>query len=259
MFLPDFLGIGGNRSGSSWLWTTLRAHPQIWTPETKELHLFDRRMQRPPWKMVGRSPVVARLHYRKIFARSAFQGAVVRGELTPAYSVLSQRDVEWVHRTIPRAKILFIMRDPLERVWSQARKDMFSLIGVTPENAGEADFAEFLALPEVLARMDYATSIARWRRVYGEERVKILFLEECLAEPQQRLAELFEFLGVDPSKYIMPGDILTKKVNIAPPAPLPARFCELALPLIVPFVRRLRRELGERPLPWRDYHTEMAI
>ena len=41
---PDFIGIGAQKAGTTWLDRNLRAHPQIWMPERKELHYFDRRI-----------------------------------------------------------------------------------------------------------------------------------------------------------------------------------------------------------------------
>ena len=42
------------------------------------------------------------------------------GEITPAYSTLGPDDVRRVHRLVPDARIIFMMRNPVERVWSQA-------------------------------------------------------------------------------------------------------------------------------------------
>jgi hypothetical protein len=40
--LPDFLGIGAPRAGTTWLDRNLRAHPDLYLPDRKELHYFDR-------------------------------------------------------------------------------------------------------------------------------------------------------------------------------------------------------------------------
>ena len=40
---PDFLGIGANRGGSSWLYRVLAHHADVWLPPVKEIHHFDRR------------------------------------------------------------------------------------------------------------------------------------------------------------------------------------------------------------------------
>ena len=41
MALPHFLGIGAQKAATSWFWTNLRAHPEVWMPPFKELHYFD--------------------------------------------------------------------------------------------------------------------------------------------------------------------------------------------------------------------------
>src|SRR5215210_7377067 len=46
---PDFLGIGAQRSGTSWLAKNLSRHPDVWLPYTKELHYFDQRIKEPPF------------------------------------------------------------------------------------------------------------------------------------------------------------------------------------------------------------------
>ena len=39
---PDFLVIGAQRAGTTWLHRVLRQHPSLWLPPVKELHYFDR-------------------------------------------------------------------------------------------------------------------------------------------------------------------------------------------------------------------------
>src|SRR5262245_13183400 len=40
---PDFLGIGAQKAGTTWLYEQLRRHPDVWLPPEKELHYFDRK------------------------------------------------------------------------------------------------------------------------------------------------------------------------------------------------------------------------
>ncbi len=42
--LPDFLVIGAQKAGTTWLHHNLRLHPQIWMPEG-EVHYFDRKIK----------------------------------------------------------------------------------------------------------------------------------------------------------------------------------------------------------------------
>src|SRR3954453_9519065 len=41
--LPTFLGIGAPRTGTTWLHSNLRRHPEIWMTPVKEVHYFDKR------------------------------------------------------------------------------------------------------------------------------------------------------------------------------------------------------------------------
>ena len=45
--LPDFLGIGAQKAGTTWLHENLRCHPSLYLPDEKELHYFDWHFHRP--------------------------------------------------------------------------------------------------------------------------------------------------------------------------------------------------------------------
>jgi hypothetical protein len=137
--LPDFVGIGGHRCGSTWLWKNLQNHSGIWMPATKELHIFDRRLRsKPPW--FSNSPLAVRYYYRRFYFRSAARIGVVRGEITPAYMTFSASQVGFVKQVIPRARVLFMMRDPVERGWSHLGKDIPSVLRSADSPARERDY-----------------------------------------------------------------------------------------------------------------------
>mgnify|MGYP000274123449 CR=1 FL=1 len=72
--LPDFIGIGAMRSGTSWLGKQLKQHPGIWTASPKELHFFDRHFTNSPQA------------YARHFSDAPAEMAA--GEITPAYAIL---------------------------------------------------------------------------------------------------------------------------------------------------------------------------
>ena len=83
--MPDFIGIGAMRSGTSWLRRNLNRHPQIWMAEPKELHFFDRHFdeRKRAWLPAE--------HEAKVRYGESFCGAPVGrtvGEFTPAYAVM---------------------------------------------------------------------------------------------------------------------------------------------------------------------------
>src|SRR6478735_2243157 len=76
--LPDFLGIGAQKAGSSWLRANLRRHPELYLPPS-ELHFFDQHPSR------------GLAEYSRHFGATE---ARVKGEITPAYSVLPEDRVQ---------------------------------------------------------------------------------------------------------------------------------------------------------------------
>ena len=146
---PDFIGIGAPRTGTTWLYEHLSRHPNIWMPPVKEIHFFDRvdgfsMMERKfrldlknkaasyifPNKKKNRTPNICwDLNY--FFRRPDFnwysslflpERDQVTGEITPAYSLLDQKIVEKIFTYYPSMRIIFLMRDPIERAWSHAIK-----------------------------------------------------------------------------------------------------------------------------------------
>ena len=157
--LPNFLCIGAQRTGTTWLYKNLKNHPEVWMPLVKEIHYFDEKENYnslPPldrfnynyrrykrrWFLINASlkkksgqfnpdfkkfPWYAKYllnfrndtWYASLFERGAGK---TLGEITPEYAILSPESVADIHRLMPDAKIIFIMRDPMQRAWSHALK-----------------------------------------------------------------------------------------------------------------------------------------
>ena len=155
---PSFLGIGAQKAGTTWLYQNLKAHPGVALPPEKELHFFDeKRAARGSvlGRILGKTTEAARWrrqfrrHARRV-ARTAsladvgwlgryFFGAWddawygslfapasdrTTGEVTPSYAVLDSEQVARARQLIPDARIVFLMRNPIERAWSHAMMEV---------------------------------------------------------------------------------------------------------------------------------------
>lgn len=250
MFLPDFIGIGGHRCGSSWLWTHIRRHPKVWTPGAKELHFFDRKLQSGAiGPRVSHSAALTRLYYARYFLKSGPRRDLVRGEFTPAYGIMSREEIAFVHAVVPEARLLLIMRDPVEALWSHLRKDFRDQTGAPLEEASDDALLAFARRDAVALRRDYPRMLENWQSAYPAERIKPLFFEDCMADPARHLAEIWGFLGLgDGARYAEAGD-LQAKVNARPYSKIPGVLRDFALEEYRPISRRLSEMLG-RPTPW---------
>ncbi len=242
---PDFLGIGAQKAGTTWLSNNLAPHPGIWMPPLKEIHYFDEKMGDPsnallriPAKLLGRS-VTDRRWRRQVRQRTArhlrvarkrgpkalsgrdllwelryyaakpddrwyaalFEGGggQVAGEITPAYSMLEPAAISHVHALMPDAKIIFMMRNPIERAWSQATMSFDKLKKRPIDTAEEHELQRNFGSRGSRLRTDYLRTLENWGSLYPEDRIFVGFLEDVNFFPGELLKSLYGFLGVDPS------------------------------------------------------------
>jgi hypothetical protein len=242
--MPRFLGIGAMRAGTSWLARRLAEHPSIHLPR-KEIHFFDRKIER---RKVPLLPVdaEARLRYGIRFARGSLRGRIA-GEFTPAYAVLAPDRIATVHAWMPGLKLIYIMRDPVERAWSQAKHDYASFLRRDAARAPREELIAFFERPAVRARGDYATCLDNWLRFFGREQLFVTTLEDVARDPALALDGVFRFLGTDPAAA--PRSDLATPVHRSAATPMPGWVRAYLEETLRPDDRRVEEVLGRRP-PW---------
>src|SRR6185436_2929698 len=157
--MPRFLGIGAMRAGTSWLAENLRRHPRIWIGR-KELHFFDRRLHSRLVPLLDEDRE-ARLRYTVRFLPGTLRNKVT-GEFTPRYAILDQPVIARIHTWMPDARLLLILREPVERAWSQARHDYQEFRKTPVARVAPSELADYFNEPAVRQRGDYATCLKNW-------------------------------------------------------------------------------------------------
>lgn len=190
--LPDFLIIGGMRCGSTTLTNILKSQQGIFVPERKELHYFDQR-----------NPQIRSIDdYRHHLLQAADSQLI--GEATPDY-LTSRGCAMRIHRDLPDVKLIIILRDPVRRAWSHYRFSVANCREIEPfENALRLE-AERLAHPihehdiffSYQQRGRYIEHIQTYLTWFNPDQLHIVLLEELIANPEESIARLFEFLNLD--------------------------------------------------------------
>ena len=193
--LPDFLVIGGMRCGSTTLHNVLSAHSQIYLPDTKELHFFDRR-----------NPVMGDdlTQYKAAFAGCSDEQ--ICGEITPDY-LTTPGCAQRIAATLTQPKLVVILREPSARLCSHYLMSVAN--GVEPHTLNEALDLEASRLQQqddvsdifhsYYQRSDYLPHLQRYQQQFGRDSLHVLFLEELNNNPQPVLERLLLFLGVTPT------------------------------------------------------------
>jgi hypothetical protein len=181
---PDFVGVGAQRAGTSWWFRgAIEPHPDYQAPGElpKELHFFDRY-----WD--GDVPDDLAERYARLFPRP--EGSFT-GEWTPRY----MSDF-WVppllRRVAPEARILAMLRDPLDRYRSAIARE--SALAADEQADGRVPLA---VVSDAVWRGFYGEQVGRLLELFPRERVLVLQYERCRAEPEAELARTCEFLGIE--------------------------------------------------------------
>ena len=188
--LPDFLGIGSQKSGTTWLHAQLRAHPELFLPDEKEVHYFDWNFHEP----LG-----------SYGCRFESAGRRVAGEITPGYAILPPDRIRFVSRTMPEVRLVYLMRDPVERAWSQVVMNAIEIDGEDPASISDEAWIARLGEPRVRRRGDHLAVLEAWRRFIPEDRICLGFFEEIADGPEVLLERVQRFLGVAPRPPVDTG------------------------------------------------------
>jgi hypothetical protein len=187
---PDFVGVGVQKAGTTWWFSLLEQHPGIYSHPGlhKERHYFARFAQTQ--FTAGDAE-----EYRRWFPRPPGR---LTGEWTPDY-------LAWpwapplLRQAAPDARVLVLLRDPVDRYASGLGHERAVGNRVTPEAAANAFW-----------RGMYGAQLQWLYRWFPQSQVLVLQYELCREATSRELSRTFEFLGVDPG--FVPADA-TARVN----------------------------------------------
>jgi len=202
--LPDFVIIGAARSGTTAIHSYLRQCGDVFMPGVKEPNFFayegvELDIKGPGAEFINNS-VTELAKYKALFADAG--PTQVKGEASPLY--LYEPDAPTnMARHVPNAKIVVILRNPIEQAWSHylyARK-------LAIEN--EPDFTK--ALMKEADRLSqgwqplfgysqfpkYGTQLKRWMKHFDRSQFFIRTYDDFVADPEKLMREMVRFVGVE--------------------------------------------------------------
>lgn len=229
--LPDFLIAGTQKAGTTWLEATLGRHPDAWTPG-RQIHFFDRHWDRgTDW-------------YRRQFARAG--RAPLAGEKTTEYFDArgTRETARRIARTCPGAKLIVILRDPVERALSALAHTVRAGRAPIPADCDGALFDG--GGHGYVERGFYARQLADFRAEIPADRILVLIFEEDVVDdPARGWARTAVHLGLDPAP-VTPAPDAINRVRLSRPA---IRLSRLVadVPYARGAIRRIDARLGLAP------------
>ena len=226
--------VGAMRCATSWLWHYLGSLPGVAVSPIKEVHFFDARF---PGNALGdmNALAVKRLAFHagregdptaNVFHSPSFRASVDRVQMiyddnayfdhfarlcsdetstlcdiTPGYAVIGPTGFEYMRdffatQTL-RLKLVFVMRDPVDRLWSQQLRHMQS---INPEAKVAERWREAIEAPRIVARADYRGTVWDLDDTFPADDILYLFYENLFTEPALRRLCAFAGIGYQPGR-----------------------------------------------------------
>lgn len=202
--IPNFFIVGAPKAGTTSLYEYLSMHPEVYMPAAiKEPDYFSHEeiLQQPLYYKT--THITDLQKYKALFADVTNQKAV--GEASVSY--LFYRDTaKKIYEFNPEAKIIIILRDPVERAYSHYLMDY--RLGLLDADFEEIIFKKLkhqyadMYYQQVVSLGEYADQINRYLEVFSPAQVKILFYDQLKADPKEVMRCIFEFLDIDASFFL---------------------------------------------------------
>jgi len=199
---PNFFIVGAARAGTTSLYTYLKNTPGVYMSEHKEPHYFVDNMKTGAYD---------ESKYLQLFKKVKNEKAI--GEASTGY-LIDPSSAKCIHDKIPDAKIIILLRDPVERAFSsyltyatRTKKDLSSH-EIFLETFGTTFGLKYDKNP-YLGRGLYSSQVKKYLKIFGEENVGIWFFEDIKKDATQVVKEVLKFLKIDS----LPPDNVSKIYN----------------------------------------------
>lgn len=198
MILPNFLILGAQKCGTTWMYEVLREHPQVFLPEQRELEFFS---------YTNKISRIGLNGYSEYFAGVTDEKAI--GEKTASYLWNSSEHRAWCNKPrgfqpdIPRSVLRCLgpdvncvvsLRDPVSRAISAY------VHHIHWKNIERGDpFLEAGQRHGIVHMGFYYEHLKLWFDVFDPARIKVFIFEDMMRDQASACVDLFTFLDVDPT------------------------------------------------------------
>jgi hypothetical protein len=193
--LPNFLFIGPDKAGSTWLFRALKKHKSVYLPYAKELFFFDRFYEKG-WS------------WYFDFFKDAGTAHQIIGEICHDY-LFSRPACERIARDIPSAKLMVCLREPSQRAFS-------SYLYMIKQGRVSTDFETALQqVDELIDHGYYAKHLEKYLQQFPREQIYVAIFDDLAVNPQQFFDDICKFLGIE--QIPLPEDLKEKALTAAKP------------------------------------------
>jgi sulfotransferase family protein len=216
----DFLVIGAPRAGTTSLFEYLRVHPGIYMPPAKEVPFFSARLY-------ARYGGGCDQYVAEVFSRApsdklwgTAEPSCMAGSLPPESLDASEHQQlldtpqcetiipERIRASLPQVKLIAILRDPIERARSAHqlevlrgfdRRSFEQMVDEALERPALERARRWPTKADSVVLGEYGRILDGYFQTFPEDQIRVVFINDLESAAERTMAELFEYLDVDPT------------------------------------------------------------
>lgn len=284
----DFICAGAQKAGTTWLFARLNELSEFSLPPIKEFHYFDRSREYPSPNKLSHTFLYRRLldyswtkesvkflfraikkgnykkakwlanwyfsNYNDEWYLSLFDSLEgIKGEVTPDYSILNEQDIEKMYNLIPNVKIIFLLRNPVERAWSHYRYNKYELKhpDLDKQKIELNEVKYFVNKEGVELRTNYFQTLERYAKYYPHDQIIIGFYDALKNDPVELLSGIVSYLGGNAANITKECNLDTKN-KVSRKVEMPSEVEDYLKEKYYPQVKILSETYGSYFTKWYD-------
>ncbi len=194
--LPTFVIIGVQKSGTTSIYSYLKQHPQIYVSRIKETNFFCQEWEQASPEVLAKRkfPINTLADYCQLFAGA--KDEIALGEASPNCMLFHEVAVSRIQRYAPKAKLIAILRNPIERAYSEHLMNLRDVID-DPDATLKKLLETRANTSHVLLKGKYYDSLKHFIDTFGDEQVSVFLYDDLQKDATAFMQSLYRTLGVD--------------------------------------------------------------
>lgn len=227
----NFVVIGSQKCGTTWLFDKLKMHPNLYFPVGKEGNYWNQKfyqgdVHRSIYHAAMNGPVVELCHY-------------ICGDITPEYAVMSPEQIQVLYAHHPDIHLFLMVRNPILRAWS-AIKMTHQYYNMNLANLTDEQAVQGITTGKTAELGQYDVMIQNWLKFFDPAQLEIIFFDDLSTHYRDILSKVCMTLGVEPSFFDqIPNMILQTASMVGTQHPLSASIYAQCLEFYQPSIRFL--------------------
>lgn len=259
---PDFLLIGAPQAGTDLVKAALQAHPSVWFPPLDNILAFHPSFQLVRFNTIlkfyrrelpfSRDQAVWLMRYFLRIApspswygslfRTPAAAKLIKGELSDEYMTLPYDEAAKLHSVMPDAKIVFMIRDPIERSYIDIRTRFLNHPKMPFAKLSKRQLIALMNSDWARSHSGYQQAINNWNVFFPQTQIFVGFYEDMISRPDAFFSQLYAFLGLGEAPAFQP--------EASRPVTFPVALYKYLHPFYIQEIRQMAKRFGGPALSW---------